>query len=56
MKYLTILACLVLVGCGADGEPVKPTAKLGIGVGSNGLSTALRLGTKAGPGSVSVGL
>ena len=33
---LLIAAGFALAACGADGEPIQPTASLGVGVGSSG--------------------
>lgn len=55
MRFVSLLV-LVLAGCGADGEPVQPTANLAIGVGQGGLSAGARVGVSKGPVSISVGL
>lgn len=56
MRYLAALALATLVSCGADGEPIKPTANLNIGVGQGGVSAGVRLGARSGPVAVSIGL
>lgn len=50
MKYLAILALILVAGCGADGEPVKPDV---------GVKTTIGVGSKSGPrvrNEVSVGV
>ncbi|MES0826243.1 argininosuccinate lyase [Ruegeria sp. SCP11] len=37
-----------LAGCGADGEPVQPTASLGVGVGSSGTHVGGGVGLRRG--------
>ena len=36
MRPLLVLALLALVGCGADGAPLRPTGSVGVGMGSEG--------------------
>ena len=52
MKYLAILSFVALAACGADGEPVQPTAS--INVGSGGVSAGV--GVSKGPIAISIGL
>ncbi len=53
-------ACLglltLLAACGADGEPIQPTANVAIGVGKGGVYGRARVGVSQGPVSVTVGL
>ena len=56
MKYIAVLALLVVAGCGADGEPIQPTANLAIGVGSGGAYARTSVGVSQGPVSIRVGL
>lgn len=56
MRYLAPLACAFLLGCGADGEPIQPTANLNVGVGANGITPSLRVGARSGPVAISIGL
>jgi len=57
MRVLAILPVIgLLAGCGADGEPVRPTLNTTVGVGSNGVHTHTRVGARKGNVSVSVGL
>ena len=55
MKFITALtAVLFLASCGVDGAPIKPSAGIGIGIGTNGISTSAKVG--ASKGNVSVGV
>ncbi|MEP3846220.1 MAG: hypothetical protein ABJM43_12860 [Paracoccaceae bacterium] len=54
-RSIALLAFLTLTACGADGEPVKPTANLNIGVGSNGVHTGASIGLRKGPLGISLG-
>ena len=49
------LLCLGLAGCGADGEPVQPTATVGVGVSSSGVHTGATVGIRKGPWNISWG-
>ncbi len=53
---LKALALLALVGCGAAGEPLRPTANLGLSIGSNGVTPSASIGAQSGPVSINVGL
>ena len=44
-----------LAGCGAEGEPLRPTAKLGFGIGLGGISPKISLGAKGSPVGIGVG-
>ena len=55
-RILAALALVALAACGADGEPVQPTANLGINVGTSGVSTSASVGVSTGPVTVNVGL
>jgi hypothetical protein len=57
MRALAILGLLVLTACGADGPPLRPSAGVGIGVGSNGdVDVGGRFGVTDGTLSVGIGL
>jgi hypothetical protein len=57
MRALAILGLLVLAACGADGPPLRPSAGVGIGVGSNGdVDVGGRFGVTDGTLSVGIGL
>ena len=44
MRPLLIVALLALAACGADGPPARPTASVGVGVGSGGAFTTGAVG------------
>ncbi|HKL05329.1 MAG TPA: argininosuccinate lyase [Roseovarius sp.] len=54
VTMLALTAMVALAGCGADGEPIRPTAQAKVGVGSNGVTGSV--GTTLTRGNVSVGL
>ncbi|MEM7295365.1 MAG: hypothetical protein AAF330_01870 [Pseudomonadota bacterium] len=57
MKGLTAIVLLALVAaCGADGPPIRPTADIGVSIGSDGVSTTTNFRAKVGPVSVDVAL
>lgn len=49
-----LIAALFLASCGVDGEPIRPSGSIGIGIGTNGVSTSAKVG--ASKGNVSVGV
>jgi len=51
-----ILVIAALAACGAGGAPFTPNASLGIGLGSNGVTTGASVGASNGTVSVGVGL
>ena len=55
-KVLTFLALTALAACGADGEPVTPTASTTITGGSDGIQVAQNLRLNKGPVTVTLGL
>jgi hypothetical protein len=44
----------LLAACGADGEPIQPTANLGVGVSSSGVSAGASVGVRRGPVAINV--
>ena len=52
---LSLVAAATLAGCGADGEPVTPTANLNVGVGTSGARAGVNLGLNKGPWNISLG-
>lgn len=52
---LLLLTCLALAGCGADGEPVQPTANVGVGMSSSGVHAGAKVGVRKGPWAISWG-
>ena len=55
-RTLAILGIIALAGCGADGAPMRPSANLGLSVGSGGVSTSASVGATNGTVSVGVGI
>ncbi|MDW3118406.1 MAG: argininosuccinate lyase [Roseovarius pacificus] len=53
-RIFGVLMLAALAGCGADGEPIRPTAQASVGVGSHGVNGAV--GTTLRRGNVSVGM
>ena len=51
-----LLTLLGLAACGADGEPIRPTASSTITMSSSGVSVGSTLGLRRGPLSVTLGL
>jgi hypothetical protein len=50
MKRLCmVMALAALAGCGADGEPVRPSMSATVGAGSDGLSAATGMTLTKGP-------
>ena len=49
-------ATVALAGCGADGEPVRPSLNAGIGIGSGGVHVGGNVGVRKGPVSIAIGL
>jgi hypothetical protein len=57
IRILSVLAVFAtLAACGADGEPVRPSANLNIGIGSGGVHTGASVGVSRGPITVGVGI
>jgi len=54
-RLLAALSLLSLAACGADGEPVRPTASSNITMSSSGVSVGTAVGLRRGPFSVSLG-
>ena len=52
MKVLMILGVLALAGCGADGEPVRPSYNATLSGGSDGVRLGGGVGLRKGPLSV----
>lgn len=53
---LSLLALLTLAACGADGEPVRPTAATEVTYSSSGVYAQARVGITRGPLTVTLGL
>ena len=56
MRILALLGLLALAACGADGEPVRPTAAVGVSAGDHGIDTDARIGATEGRWSVGLSL
>jgi hypothetical protein len=57
MKFaLTGFALLVLVSCGAAGDPLTPSANVGLSIGPNGVSPSASVGASNGPFSLGLNL
>ena len=54
-RVLGVLALAALAGCGADGEPIRPTAKATVGVGERGVNGTVGTGIVSGNIRVDVG-
>ena len=55
-RALCLVALLSAAACGVDGEPVRPSANLAIGVGSSGVNAGGTIGVSKGPLTVGVGV
>ena len=55
MKAVLILGMLALAGCGADGEPIRPTYSAGVSGGSGGVNVGGGVGLSKGRVSLGVG-
>ena len=55
-RVIAVLGLALLAGCGADGEPVKPTAQSSVTLSNNGVSVATNLRLNRGPFTLGLGL
>jgi hypothetical protein len=55
-KVVLMIALAALAACGADGEPMKPNANLGLSIGSGGVTPSAGVGASNGTFSVGVGM
>ena len=56
-KIGLLIGALLLAGCGADGDPVRPTMTAGVGVSAGGdVHTGGNVGLHKGPVSLYVGV
>jgi hypothetical protein len=53
---LAMVALCALAACGADGEPVQPSANVGVSVGTSGVHAGANVGVRKGPVSINIGL
>ena len=56
IRVLAVICLLGVAACGADGEPVKPDASVGVGVGSSGVNSSATVGISRGPARVGISL
>ncbi len=56
MRLVLILAVVALAGCGADGEPIRPSYSANVSGGSDGVRLGGGVGLRKGPFSLGVGL
>jgi hypothetical protein len=56
MRIAAFLGLLALAACGADGPPLRPSASVGLGVGSEGVDLGGSFGLTDGTVSVGIGL
>jgi hypothetical protein len=56
MRPILVLALLALAACGADGAPVRPTGSVGVGLGSEGVSSTVGVGVTDGTFSLGLSL
>lgn len=56
MRTIAVMALLALAACGADGAPARPSASVGVGVGSEGVDLGGSFGLTDGSLSVGIGL
>lgn len=57
MKLIAmILGVAALASCGANGAPMRPSANVGLNVGTGGVSTNASVGASNGTVSIGVGL
>ncbi|MGB0968516.1 MAG: hypothetical protein ACPGUX_10045 [Halocynthiibacter sp.] len=58
MKRIVIALLMTagLTACGADGKPIRPTAGVGVSVGTGGVSVGGSVGASMGNVTVGVGL
>ncbi len=54
-RVLALLSIVALASCGADGDPVRPTAGANVTVTEDGVSTSGTVGVVRGPLTVSLG-
>ena len=50
-----LLALATLAGCGAAGAPMRPSANIGLSIGTDGVRPSARVGATNGAVSVAVG-
>ncbi|MGJ8616351.1 MAG: hypothetical protein ACSHWS_05885 [Sulfitobacter sp.] len=53
---LIVLIGLTLAACGADGEPIYPSARSEVSLSNHGVSVGTRVAATRGPVTISVGV
>jgi len=57
MRVLVAMGLIaVLASCGAQSEPIRPNAKLGLNIDSNGVTPSASVGARSGPLSIGLDL
>jgi len=56
IRLIAIAALTFVAACGADDPPFRPTASVGVSVGSHGVSPSVGVGASNGTFSVGLGL
>lgn len=57
MRVLSVLGMVaVLASCGAQSEPIRPTANLGLSIDSSGVTPTASVGARSGPLSIGLDL
>ncbi len=52
---LILMSLLALAACGADGEPVQPTANTHVTLSNDGVSVGTAVGLRRGPFNLTLG-
>ena len=56
MRIALVLGLLALAGCGADGDPIRPTATTSVTMGTSGVGVSTGVKVRKGPVTVGVTL
>ncbi|MET4102273.1 hypothetical protein ABIE58_001703 [Roseovarius sp. MBR-78] len=56
MRFLAVMTALALVGCGVEGDPVRPTLSTTVSAGSGGVYTSVGTGARIGGVNLGVGV
>ncbi len=57
MKRLLVVGLIgFLAACGAEGDPLRPTANLGLNIGPNGVTPSMGLGAQNSNVRLNIGL
>lgn len=55
-RVLILLSALAVAACGADGEPITPTANSSVTLSNNGVRIGTNVGLGKGPFKLNLGL